>query len=1128
MHTRKQPSITFPFQLESPSGLRVQVNANGSIRRIDYHDIMLNLFLGTEVEGGPSNIYLRRHGESIEAIPLIGPRSTATIGIGKRSMTARGRWQGIDFRVSLLLADAAPAWFWHVALENTGAGAETVDLVYAQDLAIADYGAVRLNEYYVSHYVDHTPLLHPQKGWVVASRQNLWVGGRNPLTVIGALAGGVSYATDALQVYGLANRAGSGPLALTQGLPGSRLQHEHSMVAVQDAAVELGPGAVSERGFFGWFEEHHPEAISSADLVFVDRALSLPGAVPEEEPDEIIPAAAAPSLFNTAPLLAALELSDDETVRLFDGDRHDEEYEAGRLLSFFTGMNRHVVLKAKELRVLRPHGHIMRTGGSLIPDEASLTSTAWMAGVFHSMVTQGHVNINRFLSTAHSYLRLLCSNGQRIFVELDSGWHVLDVPSAFAIEPDGCRWIYKHSAGLIEVCSCAPADSHVLSLAVNVLSGDSVRFLISNHVAINGDDGSNAVPVEYEEDHEGIFVRAVPDCDVGRRFPGGGFRIAFQPGTAVERTGRDELLFADGQSRNLPFLCVLTAPARSAGLQISGCLIEKEEGAMAAPAAERYGNALMPVLSVAPPATSPLAGPLSRFKTILPWYIQNAFIHYLAPRGLEQYSGGGWGVRDVCQGPVELLLALGRFEPVRDLLIRVFRTQNPDGDWPQWFMFFERERNIRPGDSHGDIVFWPLLALAQYLIATGDAALLEKRVVFFHPQGDEHAERGTVWNHVKRALAVISARVISGTRLAAYGNGDWNDSLQPVQPAMREHLCSSWTVTLHYQMLITMAAALRGLGRERAAGRCETMAAGVREEFRRLLVDDVLAGFAFFHEDGSIEYLLHPRDRTTGLSFSLLPMIHAIINDLLSPEQARGHLQLIRERLLGPDGARLFDRPVKYTGGTQHYFQRAESTSFFGRENGLMYTHAHLRYAEALAHYGDADGFFLALCQANPVAVKELVSPAALRQANCYYSSSDAACADRYRAYDEYERVMKGEVRLEGGWRVYSSGAGIATGLIMRCLFGFLQGRSDLVVDPVIPTSLDGLRVRMQLRDGLFDVTYHSSGAGCGPSRVNLNGYDLPFTRGFNPYRTGSARISMVALRERLTRDINQLTVHVG
>ena len=63
-----------PSHLESPSGLTVQVNANGSIRRMDHGDILLNLFLGNEVEGGPANIYLRRHGEKVEAVPLLGPR----------------------------------------------------------------------------------------------------------------------------------------------------------------------------------------------------------------------------------------------------------------------------------------------------------------------------------------------------------------------------------------------------------------------------------------------------------------------------------------------------------------------------------------------------------------------------------------------------------------------------------------------------------------------------------------------------------------------------------------------------------------------------------------------------------------------------------------------------------------------------------------------------------------------------------------------------------------------------------------------------------------------------------------------------------------------------------------------
>ena len=46
-------------------------------------------------------------------------------------------------------------------------------------------------------------------------------------------------------------------------------------------------------------------------------------------------------------------------------------------------------------------------------------------------------------------------------------------------------------------------------------------------------------------------------------------------------------------------------------------------------------------------------------------------------------------------------------------------------------MFFERERNIRPRESHGDIVFWPLLALARYLIAAEDAPILDEVVPFF-------------------------------------------------------------------------------------------------------------------------------------------------------------------------------------------------------------------------------------------------------------------------------------------------------------------------------------------------------------------------------------------------------------
>jgi cellobiose phosphorylase len=1122
-------SVHFPFRLESPAGLSIQVNANGSIRRMDHRDILLNLFLGTEIEGGPANLYVRRFGEPMEATALLGPRSPTAVDVNKRSMTANGEWQGIRFLISLVLAESAPAWFWHVVLENTAAGAETVDLIYAQDLALAHYGAVRINEYYTSHYVDHTPLSHQERGFVVASRQNLSMAGRNPWTVIGALGKGVAYATDALQFHGLATRAGEAPVGLTVGLPGARLQHEHSMAAIQEAPVRLEPGAVAKRGFFGWFEEDHPSATSPADLVFVDKAMGLREAVPAAHRN--LPGGSKParSLFSAAPLLDAQELTEAEIADLFGRQRREEEREGGSLLSFFTGTNRHVVLKAKESKVLRPHAQILRTGHGLIPDEASLTSTTWMGGVFNSMVTQGHVSINRFLSANHSYLSLLRGNGQRLFVELNEGWNLLDVPSAFEMAPGCCRWIYKHPAGMIAIRSEASTDHHELTLSAEVMSGTAVRFLLSNHVAINGDDGSDAVPVRYTQDDEGVFVHPVPDSDVGRRFPKGGFRIEPLSGTVIERVGGDELLFPDDRSRNHPYLCMISAPALSIGFRMRGCLISEARSETAGRDRVRFWPDIASGLRLHPPAGSPLAAAAARLPEILPWFIQNALVHYLAPRGLEQYTGGGWGTRDICQGPVEMLLAFSRYEPIRDLLIRVFKTQNPDGDWPQWFMFFDRERNIRAGDSHGDIVFWPVLGLAQYLTASEDESLLDEVVPFFHPDGDHKAEEASIWRHVERALEVMSGRVIPGTRLAAYGHGDWNDSMQPFDPAMRERLCSAWTVTLHHQTLSALAAALRRLGRGDSVSELEAMAAEVLKDFQhRLIVDGTLTGLAYFHEDGRIDYLLHPADRTTGVSYSLLPMIHAIINSLLTPEQAKKHLGFIQAHLHGPDGARLFDRPMEYRGGPQKYFQRAESASFFGREIGLMYTHAHLRYAEALARYGDAEGFFLALCQANPIGVRPLVPGATLRQANCYYSSSDAAFSDRYQAFEEYERVKRGEVNLDGGWRVYSSGPGIWTRLMLQCFLGLRREQSLLVVDPVIPKSLDGLRAEMEWEGRLMEITYRIDSSGCGPVGVNLNGADLPYTRGANPYRPGAAEVPMASVRERLIAGTNRFTVHIG
>ena len=198
-------------RLSGHLGLAAEMNANGSLRRFDCGSISLLLFVGNELEGGPANLYLRRLGDSAECIPLLGPHSPTCFELHAQNgrFAGTGSWLGVDYSLELVLSQSATAWFWHVQLSNSASNAQVFDLTYAQDLALAPYGAVRMNEFYVSQYIDHTPLAHPTQGVVVASRQNQAADGHHPWCIVGSLRKGASFATDALQFHGLANREGT-------------------------------------------------------------------------------------------------------------------------------------------------------------------------------------------------------------------------------------------------------------------------------------------------------------------------------------------------------------------------------------------------------------------------------------------------------------------------------------------------------------------------------------------------------------------------------------------------------------------------------------------------------------------------------------------------------------------------------------------------------------------------------------------------------------------------------------------------------------------------------------------------------------------------------------------------------
>jgi 1,2-beta-oligoglucan phosphorylase len=270
-------------------------------------------------------------------------------------------------------------------------------------------------------------------------------------------------------------------------------------------------------------------------------------------------------------------------------------------------------------------------------------------------------------------------------------------------------------------------------------------------------------------------------------------------------------------------------------------------------------------------------------------------------------------------------------------------------------------------------------------------------------------------------------------------------------------MVSSWTVALLFQQLNRYAEVLRRAGRASEAEAPSQLASEMCLDFNRyLLRDRTVAGYGLFESNGGPpELLLHPSDTRTGLKYSLLPMTQSIIGGLFAPEQAAHHVRLIREHLLFPDGARLIDRPTAYRGGPQIMFQRAESSSFFGREIGLMYVHAHLRYAEAMAVLGEAEALWEALQLANPIAVSDRLAQALPQQRNAYFSSSDAAFPDRYAASAEWQQVKAGKVGVEGGWRIYSSGPGLYTGILVCDVLGLRRNWGKRAARPLLPAALN-------------------------------------------------------------------------
>ena len=868
------------------SGLAISLLPNGGLFAIEHRHkrgrTRLNLVEGSPLDGGIARLYLRVRAPEPALTMAAGANADIRFGANVDRFVWHGATKDVRHDVSLWLHPRQPLWLWRMDIVNDGTAAVTCDALLVQDVGLGERGFLMNNEAYASQYIDHHIARHPECGPVVMSRQNLAQGGSHPWVAHGCFEGAAGFATDAMQLFGPAYRDG-GELDPRVELPSQRLQHEFACPVVQSAAVTLEPGARAGWTFFGLYEPDHAEPSSDADLARIDAAKKAAGDYTARKVRLGTPVR---SLMQDAPPIIARPLALAEIENRYPDRAHEERVD-GELVSFFTpgsSHNRHVVLRAKERLAARRHGTVLRSGDSMLPDETTLSATCWMHGVFAAQLALGNTSFHKLLSVSRDPYNITRSSGLRILVDQGNGWRLLGVPSAFEIGLSDCRWIYRLQDRTVTVRALASGDEPAMHWRVAV-EGEPCRLLVFAHLVLGERELDHAGRIEIDPARKRIACRPDPASRWGRRYPDAVYFMVTDTPDAIEAVGGDELLHADGRSRGgCSHLVMRTGPTSELGFTVVASLTDRRA---AKRLAARYERAVDEVAMAERAAGYwakitrglRIAGSdpdLAALNTMFPWLAHNAIMHLTVAHGLEQYTGAAWGTRDVCQGPVEFLLALEHDEPVKDILRIVFAQQShSSGDWPQWFML-DPYADIRDRHSHGDVIVWPLKALCDYLDATNDLAFLDERIAWRGKNGST-TRKNSVRAHVDRLLATVRKRFIPGTQLIRYGEGDWNNSLQPADPNMRDWMVSSWTVALLYQQINRYAEILSRVGDDFRANDLRDLAAGMRGDFNRLLIrGGTVAGYALFDPARkSPELLLHPTDTRTGLRYSLLPMTRA-------------------------------------------------------------------------------------------------------------------------------------------------------------------------------------------------------------------------------------------------------------
>ncbi len=1070
-----------PFEINVGDN-HARLLADGSLFELRHNNVMLNLYRPDLVYGPISNLFIRlyENGKVQSTYPLMVNNENTSVYLDEDSVIYNGSINNIEYVLEFRLSENN-IFTWDLQV-NTDA---EYDLLFLRDLGLADKGAILVNELYNAQYIDYK-VFQNENGYNIVARQNM--GSHNPFIQFGSInANVVAFASDGQNLFSESYKKDNQVKALNEDLPSQIIQGEFSIVALQTEKI-TGSNNVT---FYAYFENQLDEKISELrGMELVSQFESRLDSVNTDDLQKI-------EIINLSDKFgepfSSVELSNTEIIDLYpqrklvetEASANASETDESKIYSFFTNNHEHVATQAKEVELERPHGNIITTFFDYDKNFFELlSSTNYIYGLFNSQVVIGNTSMNKGLSTNRGYLNQVKTSGQRLYVKIDGKYRLLQMPAVFEMGLGHSKWTYVlPNNDKLFITTSTMHDNAGLVLDVVSEKGEKYDFVVSNQFVLGEHEFTNKVNTELSEDGEVLKVTSAANNEF---YPNLSYLVQV-PGVQF-KTGMDNIFFEDNSVRNDSlitleiegqdkFQLVLTAylndevDVNSESVRENTIDLGKNKKLYL----DSY-DALVSKAKFNAEAVKDLDTKLEleTLNETIWWFAHNAMVHFADPHGLEQPGGAAWGTRDVCQGPLEFFYTFAHYDLAKSVILDIFKHQNSDsGEWPQWFMFDNYP--FAAGDCHGDVVFWPIKVISEYLEYTEDFAVLNEKAPYI--KDGHYTEPVELIEHIKLAYSAIRSRFIDNTHLISYAGGDWNDTLQPASEQMREKMISTWTQALAYQALRQLSTALENSEFIDLARQISDDADEIAKDFNELLIkDDVVSGFAIRNSSDDLELLLHPEDETTGIKYRMLPMTRSVIAELVDEKQAARNLELVEEKLLYHDGAHLMDNPPHYDGGVSELFQRAEQASYVGRETSLMYTHAHIRYMEALAKMGNAKAW-KNIFTINPIAVNRVVDNAVIRQRNLYFSSSEGEFTDRYDFAENYGKLKSGDIKVKGGWRLYSSGPGIYLHQVISNIMGVKILKDTVLINPSLSSNLDGAEFEIEINGEVLSIEYKHTGS---------------------------------------------------